>query len=339
MKVAVVGAGGLVGRRILSVLEESELPVSALILTGHSRSVGKTMWFRGGEHPVVKTDVESLRRVDAVLLATPTEVSRDIVPRLRGGPLVIDTSSAFRLHDEVPLVVPEVNGPVVRHHHGVIAGPNCSTIQMVMVLHPLHQRYGLRRVVATTYQSVSGAGYAAIRQLEDEVRERLASGKPVFTPLGDAFSYPIAFNVIPHIDAFTPDGYTREEMKMVLETRKILGLPDLPVSATAVRVPVFVGHSESILVETDLTPDPDEARSLLASFPGVVVWDDPGTKTYPLPIMAEGKSQVFVGRVRRDLSCPRGLLLWVVADNLVRGAAFNAVGILETAFNMGLLKG
>lgn len=339
MKVAVVGAGGLVGRRILSVLEESELPVSALVLTGHSRSVGKTMWFKGEEHPVVKTDVESLRRVDVVLLATPTEVSRDIVPRLAGGPLVIDTSSAFRLHVEVPLVVPEVNGPIVRHHRGVIAGPNCSTIQMVMVLHPLHQRYGLRRVVVTTYQSVSGAGYAAIRQLEDEVRQRLASEKPVLAPLGNAFPYPIAFNVIPHIDAFGPDGYTKEEMKMVLETRKILGLPNLPVSATAVRVPVFVGHSECILVETDSTPEPDEVRQLLASSPGIVVWDDPVTKTYPLPIMAEGKSQVFVGRIRRDLSCPRGLLLWVVADNLLRGAAVNAVGILETVFNMGLLQG
>ncbi|HHY35465.1 MAG TPA: aspartate-semialdehyde dehydrogenase [Firmicutes bacterium] len=339
MKVAIVGAGGLVGRRILSALEESKLPVSALVLTGHSRSVGKTMRFRGGEHPVVKTDVELLRRVDAVLLATPTEVSRDIVTRLGGGPLVIDTSSAFRLDEGVPLVVPEVNGPAIRHHHGVIAGPNCSTIQMVMVLHPLQQKYGLRRVVVTTYQSVSGAGYAAMRQLENEVRVWLASGKPVFAPLGEAFAYPIAFNVIPHIDAFTADGYTKEEMKMVLETRKILGLPDLPISATAVRVPVFVGHSESILVETDLTPDADEARNVLGSSPGIVVWDDPGTKTYPLPVMVEGKTQVFVGRVRRDLSSPRGLLLWVVADNLVRGAAVNAVGILETAYNMGLVQG
>ncbi|MBE3519811.1 MAG: aspartate-semialdehyde dehydrogenase [Firmicutes bacterium] len=339
MKVAVVGAGGLVGRRILSALEESKLPVSALVLTGHSRSVGKKMWFRGEEHPVIKTDVELLRRVDAVLLATPAEVSRQLVPPLGGGPLVVDTSSAFRLDEAVPLVVPEVNGPAVRRHRGVIAGPNCSTIQMVMVLHPLHHKYGLRRVVVTTYQSVSGAGYAAMKQLESEVRVWLASGKPVLVPRGDAFPYPIAFNLIPHIDAFTADGYTKEEMKLVLETRKILGLPDLPITATAVRVPVFVGHSESILVETDLAPDVDEARKVLASSPGIVVWDDPPSKTYPLPVMVEGKSQVFVGRVRRDLSSPRGLLLWVVADNLLRGAAVNAVGILETAYNMGLVQG
>jgi len=339
MKIAVVGAGGLVGRRIVSLLEESKLPVSTLTLTGHSRSVGKSLMFRGSELPVVTTDLELLKEVDAVLLATPTEVSREIVPHLRGGPLVIDTSSAFRLDEGVPLVIPEVNGTAVRRHGGVIAGPNCSTIQLVVVLHPLHQRYRLQRVVVTTYQSVSGAGYAAMRQLESEARECLAAGKPVLAPLGDAFPYPIAFNVIPQIDSFTTLGYTKEEMKMVLETRKILELPDLLISGTAVRVPVFVGHSESILVETERTPDPDEVRELLASSPGIVVQDEPATRTYPLPVMVEGKTQVFVGRIRRDLSSPKGLLLWVVADNLIRGAASNAVGILETAFAMGLVQG
>ena len=270
-----------------------------------------------------------LRKMDVVLLCTPTEASKEMVRELLGGPLLIDTSSAFRMDPDVPLVVPEVNPEDLKRHKGLIAGPNCSTIQLVIALNPIKSRYGLARVHVSTYQAVSGVGYQAMMQLRDESLQKLSPGSSSGDEYEPQFPHPIGFNVIPQIDSFLEGGYTKEEMKMVNETRKILKIHDLPMSCTCVRVPVFIGHSESCLVETREEADVDEVRILLEGAPSVKVLDEPSESVYPLPVDAQDTEEVYVGRIRRDLSSDHGILMWVVADNLLRGAATNACNILR----------
>ncbi len=331
-KLAVVGAGGLVGRRVVENL--SKRPVKGLELTvaGLGKSVGTSLPFLGEAIKIEKTSVEKLKTMDAVVLCTPTQASRELVAELRGGPVILDTSSAFRMDPDVPLVVSDVNMESAKRHKGLIAGPNCSTIQLVGALNPRMRRYGLARVHVATYQAVSGVGYQAMVQLEEESLHRLSSGSHSHGDYESQFPHPIGFNLIPQIDSFADDGYTKEEMKMANETRKILGQKDLRISCTCVRVPVFIGHSEDCLAETKEKADPDEVRALLRKSPGVTVLDEPLDGVYPMPIVAEGSDDVYVGRIRRDLGSENGLLFWIVADNLLRGAATNACHIVSYLF-------
>lgn len=325
-RVAVVGATGMVGKAMREILEERDFPVAELRLLASERSRGKRFPFRGGEVEVEVLDEDSFRGMDIALFSAGAAISKRFSPvAAAAGAVVIDNSSAFRMDDGVPLVVPEVNPRDAFAHSGIIANPNCSTIQMVVVLKPLHERSAMRRVVVSTYQSVSGTGKDAVEELEVQAGEVLRGGEPA----PKVYPHPIAFNCLPHIDVFLPGGYTREEMKMVGETRKIMGLPDLPVSATCVRVPVFVSHSESVNVEFEEAIPPDEARRILSAMPGVEVVDDPGNDLYPLALDASGKDPCYVGRIREDLSCPRALNMWIVSDNLRKGAALNAVQIAE----------
>jgi aspartate-semialdehyde dehydrogenase len=325
-RVAVVGATGMVGQAMREILEERSFPVSELRLLASERSRGKRFTFRGEELEVGVLDEDSFQGIDFALFSAGAAISTRFAPiAVEAGALVVDNSSAFRMDEGVPLVVPEVNPQDAFEHSGIIANPNCSTIQMVVVLKPLHDRSPIRRVVVSTYQSVSGTGKNAVEELEVQTREA-QGGRELEAQV---YPHPIAFNCLPHIDVFLPGGYTKEEMKMVGETQKIMGLPDLPVSATAVRVPIFVGHSESVNVEFTEAIDPDEARSILRKAPGVEVVDDPENAVYPLALDAAGKDPCYVGRIRADTSCPRALNLWIVSDNLRKGAALNAVQIAE----------
>lgn len=328
-RIGVVGAGGLVGRRIVETLSKRGIWGLELTVTGLGKSLGATLDYRGEKLRIEKTSVPRLKGMDLVVLCTPAPVSRELVAELRGGPVIIDTSSAFRMDPDVPLVVPEVNLEAATRHRGLIAGPNCSTIQLVIPLSPIRERYGLHRVHVATYQAVSGVGYQAMVQLEEESLQRLSGGSPAHGDYEPQFPHPMGFNLIPQIDAFTEDGYTKEEMKMVNETRKILGQEDLRISCTCVRVPLFIGHSEDCLVETKTRADVDEVRSLLRDAPGVTVLDEPSDGVYPMPGIAEGTEDVYVGRIRRDLGSDNGLLMWIVADNLLRGAATNACNVVE----------
>lgn len=327
--VAVVGATGLVGREMVSILEERDFPVRELRLLASERSAGEVLEFHGTAVKVgMLRGEEDFRGVDIALFSAGAEVSRRFAPLAAGaGAVVIDNSSAWRMDPEVPLIVPEVNPhalPLCRRK-GIIANPNCSTIQMVVALKPIHEAAHIERIVVATYQSVSGTGKRALDELLDQVRAILSFGE--VTP--QVYPHQIAFNVLPHIDAFLDNGYTREEMKMINETRKILEEPHLGVTATTVRVPVFVGHSEAVNVTTSRKISAQEAREILSRAPGVKVVDDPARNLYPLPLEAAGKDEVFVGRIREDPSQERGLDLWVVADNLRKGAALNAVQIAE----------
>ncbi len=331
--VAIVGATGVVGRTFLQVLEERNFPVGRLKALASSRSAGSTLPFKGEEVVVEEALPQAFDGVDFALFSAGTEVSQKLAPEAsRRGALAIDNSNAFRMDPRVPLVVPEVNPERAREHRGIIANPNCSTIQMVVALYPLHRAAGLERVVVSTYQAVSGAGQAAIDGLYRECR-RVLEGEdpePANLPHGGAAKYhQSAFNLVPQLDVFVEEGYTKEEMKMVRESRKILGLPDLRITATTVRVPVVHGHSESINAELKNPLSPEEARRLLAKAPGVVVLDDPEELLYPMPVLAEGRDEVFVGRLRRDPSVENGLNLWVVSDNIRKGAATNTVQIAE----------
>lgn len=320
MKVALVGATGLVGRVMLQVLEERKFPVSELIPVASERSIGQLVQFQGREFPVVGMDEAISRKPDIALFSAGGSTSKEHAPRFAAvGTVVIDNSSAWRMEPGIPLVVPEINAAAIGVSK-IIANPNCSTIQMVMALAPLHEAFGIRRIVVSTYQSVTGTGKVALQQLLDE-----RNGN---TPTR-AYAHQIDMNVIPHCDVFLDNDYTREEMKMVNETRKILGDDTIQVSATTVRVPVKGGHSESINVEFHSEYDLDEAKRLIAAMPDVVILDDPSQALYPTPLHIEGKDEVFVGRIRRDISQPRTLNLWVVADNLRKGAATNAVQIAE----------
>ena len=328
MKVAVVGATGLVGTKMLQVLEERHFPVTELLPVASSRSWGKKVTFQGKEWTVMSADDAIAQKPVLAIFSAGGATSGELAPKFAAiGCYVVDNSSYWRMDPTVPLVVPEINADVLKKEDYIIANPNCSTIQMVLPLAPLHKAYGIKRIVVSTYQSVTGAGQKGIEQLEAE----RAGGS------GTKFPHQIDLNVLPHIDSFLPDGYTKEEMKMVNETRKILRDPSIAVSATTVRVPVKGGHSESVNIEFQKPYDLDEARRLMAEMPGVVLQDDPSANLYPMPITAWEKDDVFVGRIRRDPSVENGMNLWCVSDNIRKGAATNAVQIAQVLLANGWL--
>jgi aspartate-semialdehyde dehydrogenase len=311
---------------MLAILEERGVPPVAVRALASARGEDRTVPFGGGDIPVEPLTADALAGLDVVLFATSAAVSSEFVPAaVEEGAVAIDNSRAFRMQPDVPLVVPEVNAHAAAEHSGILANPNCSTIQMVLALKPIHEAAGLRRVVATTYQSVSGTGLAATRELDEQTRAVL-EGSPVIT---EVYPHQIAFNCLPHIDEFDDEGNAREETKMILETRKILELPDLAVAVTCVRVPVVRTHAVAVNVETEDDLSPADARTLLAEMQGVGVLDDPDAAAYPTQVGASGTDEVWVGRVRRDRSVEHGLWMWVVADNLRKGAALNAVQIAE----------
>ncbi|GAA0857232.1 aspartate-semialdehyde dehydrogenase [Clostridium nitritogenes] len=324
--VAIVGATGNVGRKFLSILEEREFPVKSLYLFASARSKGKKMTFKGKEYIVEETIEENIKSkdIDFALFSAGGDTSLKFAPIFsKYGAVVIDNSSAWRMDPKVPLVVPEVNPEDIKWHNGIIANPNCSTIQAMPVLKVINDKYGLKRVVYSTYQAVSGAGIQAIKDLEDGMKG-IAPKK---------FPKPIVGNVLPHIDVFLENGYTKEEMKMINETRKILHIDDLKVTATTVRVPVLNSHSESINVETINPFELEDVIKTLEEAPGVTVWNDVENLQYPTPLEVTDKDDVYVGRIRRDFSIDNGLNLWVVADNIRKGAALNAVQIAELMIN------
>ena len=328
--VAVVGATGVVGKELIQILEERNFPVGRLKLLASKRSSGTTVAFKGDSVLVEELTETSFTGVDIALFSAGGSISEKYAScAVDSGTIVIDNTSHFRLDDQVPLVVPEVNAHALKAHNGIIANPNCSTAQMVVPLKPIHDKAKLKRLVISTYQAVSGAGKEAVLELENHTRLSL-SGHDV-NP--DVLSYPISFNVIPQIDVFQDNGYTKEEMKMVLETQKILEA-DIAITATTVRVPVFVGHSEAVNVETEALLSVTEVRMLLDHFSGVQVVDDPEKGVYPTPRELAGKDDVYVGRIRKDISNPYAIEMWIVADNLRKGAALNAVQIAEEVINL-----
>ena len=328
MIVAVVGATVLVGSKMLQVLEERAFPVTELLPVASERSWGKKVRFQGKEWTVMSADDAIARKPILAIFSAGGTVSAQLAPRFAAiGCYVVDNSSYWRMDPSVPLVVPEINADALTPDARIIANPNCSTIQMVLPLAPLHKAFGIKRIVVSTYQSVTGAGQRGIEQLEAE----RAGGT------GSKFPYQIDLNVIPHIDSFLPDGYTKEEMKMVNETRKILRDPSIAVSATTVRVPVKGGHSESVNLEFRRAFDLADARRLMAEMPGVVVQDNPSANLYPMPITSWEKDEVFVGRIRRDPSVENGMNLWCVSDNIRKGAATNAVQIAQVLLANGWL--
>jgi len=327
MRVAVVGATGLVGSTMLRILEERNFPVTELIPVASERSVGNLVQFAGKEWPVVNADTAIAMKPALAIFSAGGSVSLELAPKFaEAGCRVVDNSSAWRMDPTKKLVVPEVNGHTLTKEDMIIANPNCSTIQMVMVLKPLHDKYQVKRVVVSTYQSVSGSGQKAVSEM---MAQREGSTEHHVYP------HCIDMNVIPQIDVFTDNGYTKEEMKMVLETNKIMGDESIKVTATTVRVPVSGGHSESVNIEFRTDFDEGDVRNILARFPGVIVIDNPEMKAYPMPLHAAGKDEVFVGRIRRDYSQPNTLNCWVVADNLRKGAATNAVQIAKLLHNNG----
>lgn len=329
---AVVGATGAVGRIIVDMLVARKFPARRIKLLASARSAGKPMTAGGTSFDVEEMRPESFTGVDIAIGSTPDEVAAEFVPwAVERGTVVVDESAYYRMNPDVPLVIPEVNPGAIAGHKGIIASPNCSTTQMVMVMKPLHDAARVKRVIVSTYQAVSGAGLAATDELKQASQGWLAG---VAEPR-QVFPHPIATNLIPQIGSPKPNAFTSEEMKMVLETRKILGDESIQVSPTCVRVPVANGHSESILIETEKKLTADEARRLLASFPGIVVVDDLAAKRYPMPRECSGRDEVFVGRIREDISCPNGIALWCVSDNLRKGAATNAVQIAELLASRG----
>lgn len=321
MKIAVVGATGLVGAVMMRVLEERNFPVTEFIPVASERSKGQQVTFKDKSYTVITPNEALGLRPEIALFSAGGDTSKEWAPRFAEvGTTVIDNSSAWRMDENVPLVVPEVNGSVLNKGHKIIANPNCSTIQLVMILAPLHRLYGIRRVIVSTYQSVTGTGKKAVDQLDGERR-----GEKV----EQAYPYPIDLNAIPHCDVFLDNDYTKEEMKLMHESRKIMGVPELALSATAVRLPVKGGHSEAVNVEFENDFDLDLIKRTLNETPGVVLQDQPEFNKYPMPRFAEGRDEVFVGRLRRDTSCRKALNLFIVADNLRKGAATNAVQIAE----------
>ena len=330
MKVAVVGATGLVGTKMLQVLAERNFPVSELIPVASERSVGKEIEFKGKKYKVVSMSDAIDAKPDVALFSAGGSTSLEWAPKFAAaGITVIDNSSAWRMDPSKPLVVPEINADVLTRNDKIIANPNCSTIQMVVALNPLHKKYKISRVVVSTYQSVTGTGVKAVTQLMNE-RNGVVGER--------AYKYPIDLNVIPQIDVFLDNGYTKEEMKMVNETRKIMRDDSIRVTSTTVRIPVVGGHSESVNVEFEKEFDMDGVTALLKASPGVIVIDDPSTQQYPMPMDAHEKDDVFVGRLRRDETQPKTLNMWIVSDNLRKGAATNAIQIAEYLLSKGLLK-
>ncbi len=325
-RVGIMGATGAVGSVMLDILQERKFPISELRPLASARSIGKTVTYQGEAIPVQEMKADSFKGLDIVLASAGASVSKQFVQDVKAsGAVMIDNTSAFRMDADVPLVVPEVNPEDIFTHRGVIANPNCSTIIMLVPLKPLHDAAKIKRIVVSTYQAVSGTGAKAIAELEQQTRQWVAGEEITH----EVYPYQIAFNVLPQIDVFLDNGYTKEEMKMVNETRKMFHDPNIMVSATTVRVPVFTSHSEAIHIETEKKLTPAQARELLAKAPGVKVLDDPAQKQYPMPLFTSGQDDVYVGRIREDVSHPHGLALWAVGDQLRKGAATNAVQIAE----------
>lgn len=340
--VAVVGATGAVGQQIIETLEKRDFPISQITLLSSSRSAGKVLTFKGKEVTVEEAKPESFKGVDIAFFSAGGSISKELATEaVKSGAIVIDNTSAFRMDENVPLVVPEVNEKEIQRHQGIIANPNCSTIQMVAALEPIRKHYGLKKVIVSTYQAVSGAGAAAVEELYEQTKAIVngVPAEPKILPVkADKKHYQIAFNAIPQIDMFQDNGFTFEEMKMINETKKIMDLPELQVAATCVRLPVGTGHSESVYFEIESSGiQASDIQGVLENAPGIQLQDDPGQQVYPMPADCVGKDEVFVGRVRKDLDEEKGFHMWVVSDNLLKGAALNSVQIGESLLKLGLV--
>jgi aspartate-semialdehyde dehydrogenase len=343
LHIAVVGATGAVGQQMIRTLESRDLAISELTFLSSARSAGTKVLFKDQEYIVQEAKPESFEGVDIALCSAGGSVSKELAPEAaKRGAIVIDNTSAFRMDENIPLVVPEVNEADLHHHNGIIANPNCSTIQMVVALEPVRQKFGLKKIIVSTYQAVSGAGAVAIQELKEQTMAIINGDnyEPKVLPVkSESNHYQIAFNAIPQIDKFTENGFTYEEMKMINETKKIMHMPELQVAATCVRLPVETGHSESVYFEID-TPgvSSSEIKELLKNSPGIVLQDDPDNQLYPMPANCVGKNDVFVGRIRKDIDEDLGFHMWVVSDNLLKGAAWNSVQIAESLVKLGLVK-
>lgn len=334
--VAILGATGMVGQEMLKILDQRNFPINNLKLTASERTSGRKIQFRGKEYEVEVATPDAFKDIDIVLSSAGAGVSRELAPSIiKHGAVIIDNTSAFRMDADVPLVVPEINAHALKDHKGIIANPNCSTIQLVMALKPLNDFIPMKRVIVSTYQSVSGAGKEAVEEMYGQLKGMLENNyqKAEKTILPQV----IAMNVIPHGGTFLDNDYTDEEIKVTNETRKIMELPNLAIAATSVRVPVVTGHSETVNIEFEQPLEASKAKELMANFPGVIVMDDPKTHSYPMALDIAGKDEVFVGRIRQDISHPNALNMWVVADNIRKGAALNAVQIAEKMIEMELI--
>ncbi|MFV0557839.1 MAG: aspartate-semialdehyde dehydrogenase [Enterococcus sp.] len=344
-RVAVVGATGAVGTKMIEMLEQTTLPIQEVRLLASKRSAGKTRTFKGTELVIEELVAESFENIDIALFSAGGGISKVFAPEaVKRGAVVVDNTSHFRMDPQVPLVVPEVNKEALKHHQGIIANPNCSTIQMMVALEPIRQAAGLERIIVSTYQAVSGAGARAIEELNRETQDMLNGVakeelNPEILPCGgDKKHYPLAFNALPQIDVFAADDYTYEEWKMMNETHKIMEDESIKVAATCVRIPVASGHSESIYIETEKELTVEEIKDLMNHAPGVVLEDDPSQQIYPQALNCLDQKETFVGRIRRDLGVKNGYHMWVVSDNLLKGAAWNSVQIAETLHEMDLVR-
>jgi aspartate-semialdehyde dehydrogenase len=340
--VAVLGATGAVGQQMIKTLGKRDFPIKKLTLLSSARSAGKSVMFKGERILVQEAKPESFEGVDIALFSAGGSVSKEMAPEaVKRGAIVVDNTSAFRMDPEVPLVVPEVNEQDLKNHNGIIANPNCSTIQMVVALEPIRKEYGLNKVIVSTYQAVSGAGSAAIQELKDHTRALLSEEpfEPKILPVkSDKKHYQLAFNAVPQIDVFTENGFTYEEMKMINETKKIMHMPNLKVAATCVRIPVETGHSESVYFEVEKdSVSVSDIQAILQKADGVVLEDDPSNQVYPMPAHAVGKNDTFVGRIRKDLDEKNAFHMWVVSDNLLKGAAWNSVQIAESLIKLNIV--
>ncbi|MGG5370119.1 aspartate-semialdehyde dehydrogenase [Enterococcus sp. AZ196] len=345
MNVAIVGATGAVGTQMIKLLENSSLPLGTVKFLASKRSAGKQLSFKGETKTIEELVPDSFEGINLALFSAGGGISAKFAPEaVKRGAVVVDNTSHFRMDPDVPLVVPEVNAAALRNHQGIIANPNCSTIQMMVALEPIRKAYGLTRVIVSTYQAVSGAGNQAMEELKQQTRDFLAE-KPVnewkadILPCGgDEKHYPLAFNALPQIDVFSDEGYTNEEWKMINETKKIMEDDTIKVSATCVRIPVMSGHSESVYIETEKAATVAEIQALIADAPGAVLEDDPSQQIYPQALNSVGKKGTFVGRIRKDPDEEKGIHLWVVSDNLLKGAAWNSLQIAETMYDMNLFE-
>jgi aspartate-semialdehyde dehydrogenase len=335
-KVAILGATGLVGQEFLKILEQRNFPISDIILTASSNSEGKKILFKDEYFTVKEAKKDIFKGIDIIFSSAGSSISKNLLPEVTNKETIaIDNTSAFRMYNDVPLVVPEVNPEDLKNHNGIIANPNCSTIQLVVALKPLQDYIPIKRVIVSTYQAVSGAGYKALNEMYQQIKDKFENKNIKYDKT--VLPQVIAFNVIPHGGNFLDNDYTEEEIKIVNETRKIMHLPELKITATSVRVPVINSHSETVNIEFEKELSPEKAKELLSSFKGIKLIDNPKNKEYPMPINVSGKDEVFVGRVRKDTSCDNGLNMFVVADNIRKGAALNAVQIAEKMIEMNLL--
>jgi len=340
--VAVVGATGAVGQKIIQLLEQgTQIDIKEVTFLSSKRSAGKSILFNGSEITIQEATKTSFKDVDIAFFSAGGEVSRQFVSyAIESGAIVIDNTSEYRMSENVPLIVPEVNAHTLATHKGIIAVPNCSALQMVTALNPIRKSFGLKRIIVSTYQAVSGTGINAINELKDQALKILAGDEvkaSIMPTKKDKNHFPIAFNVLPQVDVFTDNDYTFEEIKMIQETKKIFEEPNLKMAATCVRVPVVSGHSESVYIEIEQEATVDELREVLSSAAGIILQDSPKEQLYPMPLYAAGKKEVFVGRIRKDLDHPYGFHLWIVSDNLLKGAAWNSIQIAETMIEKGII--